>query len=147
MIRKSFAPVVVKFQNHSNDIEKDYRLRRDANGNCIYLEVGEHSVSEYVKSFEKGCSLSSLLQRCSLMNARDIFLSVNQTEPGKELDLSSVPKDLTDAFISLNDIKLKHPDLMKRVSSGESIKDIINSFVNKSNKEVSANGEAEPSNE
>ena len=142
MIRKSFTPVFVKFQNHSNDIEKDYRKKYDSNGNSFYVEVGEHSVSSYVKSFEKGCSLSSLLQRCSLMNARDILLSVNQTEPGKELDLSSVPKDLTEAFISLNDIKLKHPDLMKRVASGESIKDIINSFVTKENKEVSTNGEA-----
>ena len=148
MIRKSFSPVVVKSHPRSNDVEVDFRLRRDINGNVSYVQIGEHSVSEYVGSFAKGCSLKSILERCSLMPLHYKVAMLNQSEQGIEVDFRTIPKDLTEAFIKSNRLSLENPELSVRLRSGESssniIKDIINNDVKKGDIN---NGETESSNE
>lgn len=149
MIRKSFDPVVLKAHPKSVTIEKQYRLTRDENDNAIYTEVGDLNIRDYVNSFEAGCSLHSLLQRCSLMPTRDKINYLQQNASGASVDLSAFPSDLTDAFIRFKDFASSDPALVKRMSAGESIGDIIKSIVNTaiSEKEVSTNGENESSNE
>lgn len=146
IIRKCFDPVCVSFQSRSSDFESKYR-KKDVDGNSVYFKYDEFKVSEYVGSFEKGCSLESLLTRCSLMSSRDIFTSMQQMKDGFEVDLSKAPKDLTEAILSMQTIQREHPELIQRMKAGENINDIIKSMLKTDNKEVSTNGKVEPGNE
>lgn len=149
MIRKSFDPVVVKAHRRSEDVEGEYRLKRDINGTVSYVKIGERSVSEYVNSFAKGCSLRSILERCALMPLRDKVVMLNQTEQGIEVDLTGVPKDLTEAFINAQNLAKDNPEISKRLRSGESMNDIVKDIVSAEVKvkEDINNGKDEPSND
>lgn len=149
MIRKSFDSVVVIPHKKSVVIEKEFRLSRDVNGTVIYRSVGEKDVNQYINSFKDGCSLESLLMRCSLMTPRDKFISCQQCEDGQSVDLSNYPTDLTDALIKCRELANTNPELFKRISSGESINSIVKSLYSDiiKDKEVSTNGEIESSNE
>lgn len=144
-VKTSFTAVGKDCSAH---IEKQYRLKRDGNGNCIYLEAGERDVDEYINSFALGCSLRSLLERCSLMPTYDKIRYLNQTEDGVGADLTNIPKDGTEAFIMIKELKETHPDVFERFSKGESFDSIIKSMTNISNEsEVINNGENESGND
>ncbi len=110
-------------------LEDEIRLKRDENMNCIYVKVGEKDVNEYINSFENGCSLKSILSRCQLMPIHDKVRYLQQTEVGVSADLTNIPKDATEAFIMLRDLKDKHPDLIDRFSKGESFDSIVKSLL------------------
>lgn len=110
-------------------IEDEIRLKRDENMNCIYSKVGEKNVNEYINSFANGCSLKAILDRCQLMPIHDKVRYLQQTESGVSADLTNLPKDATEAFIMLRDLKEKHPDVLDRFAKGESFDSIIKSFL------------------
>lgn len=148
MIRKSFDPVRRTCHRSSCDVEGEFRLVRDLSGNVSYVRIGERSISEYVSSFEKGCSLQSILERCSLMPVRDKVTMVNQQEQGSSVDLSAMPSDLTEAYIQAGKLAVENPELAKRVKAGEPLSAIISDVVKKDVKmEVISNGENESSND
>lgn len=147
MIRKCFDPVVVTPHKRSKDIEEEFRLTRDIKGNVSYVKVGEHSISEYVGSFEKGCSLRSILERSALMPVRERAQMLQQRESGLYGDVSNLPKDLTDAMIQLDTLKRENPALFDRFARGESFNDIVNSMIKSKESEVNDNGKNEPGNE
>ena len=114
---------------HAPVIEDEIRLKRDENGNCIYIKVGEKNVNEYINSFVNGCSLKSILDRCQLMPIHDKVRYLQQNDSGVSADLTNLPKDATEAFIMLRDLKEKHPDVLDRFSKGESFDSIVKSFL------------------
>lgn len=115
--------------DHSPFIEDEYRLKRDENMNCIYVKVGEKNVNEFINSFANGCSLKAILDRCQLMPIHDKVRYLQQTDNGVSADLTSLPKDATEAFIMLRDLKDKHPDVIERFAKGESFDSIVKSFI------------------
>lgn len=114
---------------HAPVIEDEIRLKRDENMNCIYIKVGEKNVNEYINSFANGCSLKSILDRCQLMPIHDKVRYLQQTDSGVSADLTNLPKDATEAFIMLRDLKEKHPDVLERFAKGESFDSIVKSFL------------------
>lgn len=114
---------------HAPVIEDEIRLKRDENMNCIYMKVGEKNVNEYINSFANGCSLKSILDRCQLMPIHDKVRYLQQTDTGVSADLTNLPKDATEAFIMLRDLKEKHPDVLERFAKGESFDSIVKSFL------------------
>lgn len=142
-IRKSFDSVEVKFNRSSCDTVSDFRKKKDVNGNSVYVKVGEHSLSNYINSFKNACSLEAILQRCSLMPITD-KVKILQQVPAVSADMTQFPKDLTDAFVRMTDLRTRYPDISKRVSAGESIDSIIKSI---SKKEINTNVDTKSSND
>jgi hypothetical protein len=126
--------------------EKKYHLTRDENYNSIYTEYDEVDIDEYVGSFEAGCSLKSILERCNLLPVYDKVRYLQQTSDGVSADLTSMPKDGTEAFIMLNKVKESHPDVYARFAAGEPFDSILKSIMptgeNNTESEVTDNGEA-----
>ena len=143
-VRKCFDPVKVKFHKHSNDTVVKYSKSYDGHFNSIYQKTGEESISKYINSFKSSCSLEDLLKRCSLMPITDKVKMCQQvpTFSGSEVGL---PRDLTEAFEQLSELKRTNPDLCSRIQSGEDFQSILKSFI--PNKEVINNGSNESSNE
>lgn len=106
-------------------VEKEFRLIRDSKGNCSYVEVGERNVRDYIASFANGCSLKSILDRCSLMPVRDKIAYMNQREDGLGADLSNMPKDGTEAQIMIQKVKNLCPDYAERLKNGESFEKLV----------------------
>lgn len=140
------ATVVYFPRKTCNGIQKQYRLTRDENDNCIYKECGEVNLKEFINSFEAGCTLKSILERCSLLPIYDKVRYLQQSADGVSADMTSIPKDGTEAFIMLNKIKESHPEIYNRFSAGESFESIIKSLMptgeNNTESEVIDNGEA-----
>lgn len=130
MIRKSFDRIVVASQPIGSGIEKKYRLKRDAHGNCIYEEKGELNVKEYVNSFKNGCSLANLLERVALMPTREKLMALSQTET-VYADVSDMPKSFVEAYTRAQELKASNPEIFARIQSGENINDIINDYTAK----------------
>lgn len=145
MIRKTYERVPARPSPTGSDIIVKYRLERDSKGNCIYSVKGEMKISEYVKSFSKGCSLSSLLERCSFMTANDIIASVNRVSTPIYGDTTVMPKDLTDAVCKINDLRKENPEIFNKISNGEKVEDIIKASAEANSKksEVVENGKSE----
>ena len=61
------------------------------------------------------------------------------------IDISNAPTTLTQAYNTFSKLQRDDPEIFKRLSSGESIKSIINSLIPK--KEVVENGTEKPSND
>ncbi len=124
-VLKPYDPVVVKAPPFGEEEEVEYRLIRDSNGNCEYVEIGKRNISEYVESFKNGCSLKAILDRCQLMPVRDKIAYLNQIENGLSADLSSMPKDGTEAQIMIQKVKQLCPDFAKRLRDGESFEKLL----------------------
>lgn len=153
IIHKQFDPVRVFAHPISECEEHDFRLTRDNNCNCHYTDIGSRNIDEYVESFKNGCSLQSLLARCNLMPAKDKISYLQQNAGGVGADLTKLPKDLTEAFIQYGNIARENPELLKRLSAGESMDSIIKSILAADSaeqdlkQEVTNNGEIESGNE
>ena len=144
-VRKSFDPVEVVAHKHSEVVEVQYCKLHKSDGSIFYEKVGERNVNDYVNSFKNGVSLSSLLERCSLMPPRDKLMYLNQNTEGVYIDVSKAPSSLTEAFNTFSKINRENPEIFKRLSAGESINSIISSFIPK--KEVLENGTEKSSND
>lgn len=142
--RKWNDPVEVKPHPKSVDVVPEFRRKRDENGNCCYVKIGEHSLSSTIQSYEKQCSLKAILKRCSLMPIQDKVAALKQRET-VAVDLVGMPKDLTEAFIQAKELSKSYPELVKRISNGESLSDVVNSIMNVSKKEVVSDGKYESS--
>lgn len=129
VVRKPYDPVESASSEVGEVVEKEFRLVRDSKGNCSYVEVGERNISDYIASFANGCSLKSILDRCSLMPARDKIAYMNQREDGLGADLSSMPKDGTEAQIMIQKVKNLCPDYAERLKNGESFESLINDLL------------------
>lgn len=129
VVRKPYDPVETVPSEVGEVVEKEFRLVRDSNGNCSYIEVGERNISDYIASFANGCSLKSILDRCSLMPARDKIAYMNQREDGLGADLSAMPKDGTEAQIMIRKVKNLCPDYAERLRNGESFESLINQLL------------------
>lgn len=141
-IRKCFDPVEVRNAPHCNEVEDVFVLMRDANCNKIYRKSAEKKVREYIQSFEKGCSLKSMLERCALMPSDQKFLYMQVNTSGVSMDMSAMPKDLTSAFELLKSTDKAFPGLLSRVQAGESLDAVLKSFAantNESEKETIEN--------
>lgn len=136
MIRKCFDPVIVTPHPVSNGVEEKFILKRDVNGTVTYKKTAEVDVNQYINSFRNGCELSSILARCALMPIRDKIAYLNQTDSGFEVDMTAVPKDLTEAILKANELKQSNPEIFLRLNAGESITDIINSLAQETIKKV-----------
>lgn len=136
IVRDHFSPVDVEsaIHPHGDDIEKQYRLKRDENMNAIYVEVpgGDVDLNEYINSFKNGCSLKAILDRCSLMPAREKIAYLQQTEQGYSADMSAMPKDGTEAQIMLAKLKAEHPDIVERIKKGETFDKILADMISSS---------------
>lgn len=124
-IRKPYDPVVVDPAPVGAEVEGEFRLSRDAKGNCIYTQVGERNVSEYIGSFKNGCALSSILDRIALMPAADKIRYLQQTD-GVGANLADMPKDGTEAFIMVQKLGRQYPQIFERVAKGESLDAVLN---------------------
>ncbi len=125
VVRRYSDVVIVPAHPHGEDVEKQYRLTRDNHFNSVYTEVGELNVSEYVGSFANGCSLKSIIERCSLMPVHDKVRYLQQREDGVSADLSAMPKDGTEAFILFRKMEAEYPDIFKELGKGRSLDSII----------------------
>lgn len=131
IVRKPYDIVDAPAPPFGEEVEEEYRLERDQHGNCIYTKVGEHNISDYVESFKTGCSLKAILDRCNLMPVRDKIAYLNQTEQGVSADMSSMPKDGTEAQIMLQKYKENYPEFASRIQAGESFDKIMSDFAEK----------------
>lgn len=147
-IKKPYDPVVCRVAPHGDDVEIQYQLSRDANGNSIYTEKGKRDIRSYVASFEAGASLQAMLDRCSLMPVQERIAYLQQNQDGFSVDLTSMPKDGTEAQIMLAKINAVCPDFGARLRKGESFESLLAEyFPNKAEtaksepeKEVTDNG-------
>lgn len=135
VIRKCFDDVPRTIHPRSVDVEKDFRLRRDIDGNCFYVEVGERNIREYINSFEAGCSLTAILERCNLMPVRDKIAYLQQKESGFAVDFSGLPSDLTDAFIAGKKLSQDNPEIIKMLNDGLSFSQILTTILKPSEAE------------
>lgn len=133
VIRDHFSPVDVEsaIHPHGDDIEKQFRLKRDEHLNAIYEEVpgGDVDINQYINSFKNGCSLKAILDRCSLMPAREKIAYLQQTDQGYSADMSAMPKDGTEAQIMLAKLKAEHPEIVERIKNGESFDKILADMI------------------
>ena len=153
-IRKSFDPVVPIAHKKSNIVLPEIRKKLDESGNSVYVKVGEVNIKEYVNSYAAGCSLKSMLERCSLMPINTVVQTVNTAQPTGSGDLVGMPTDYTEAVVNTMDLIQNNPAIAKAVASGFDFKTIMslafpletnNKTPNES--EVSLNGSNEPSND
>lgn len=142
MLRKYFDKVSVTSHPKSIDDVDQFQVSFDEKGNASYKKVKSYKISAYVSSFEKGCSLVNMLQRCSLMPIHSKIELLNQV-PTVNADMTLMPKDLTEAFMMADSLKRDNPEIVKRLNSGESIDFVLKSLI--PNKEVIADGSNEPS--
>lgn len=113
-------------------VEKEYRVVRDSHFNAEYVEVGEKDIQEYINSFQNGCSLKSILDRCAMMPIHDKVRYLQQTDQGFSADLTSMPKDGTEAQIMIQRVKAVCPNFAQRMRDGESFEKILLDFIPKS---------------
>lgn len=140
LVRKQYDSVMVVSHPHGDEEEEQFRLKRDENYNSIYVKLPDKmNIREYVNSFRTGCSLKSILDRCNLMPVHDKINYVNQTPDGFSADLSAMPKDGFEANMMLLKLKSDYPEIVQRLSQGESFDAILNSFGPFSNPGVSQN--------
>lgn len=125
VIRAPYDPVVVDPAPFGESVEGEFRLVRDEKGNCIYKKVGEKNVSDYIGSFANGCALSSILDRIQLMPTSDKIRYLQQDNSGVGADLSSMPKDGTEAFIMVQKLGRQYPQIFERVAKGESLDAVL----------------------
>lgn len=123
--KKPYDPVICSKAPHGSDVEPQFRLRRDENGNSVYIQVGETNIREYVGSFEVGASLASMLDRCSLMPTRDKIAYLQQNSEGFSVDMTVMPTDGTAAQIMYKQILNTYPDIGRRILAGESFDKIL----------------------
>lgn len=123
--RGPYDPVVCDPHPHGEAVEGEYRLSRDAKGNCVYTKVGDRDISEYIGSFQHGCALSSILERINLMPVHDKIQYLQQTENGFGADLSNMPTDGTEAFIMVQKLGRQYPQIFERVANGESLDAVL----------------------
>lgn len=123
--KKPYDLVICPKAPHGCDVEVQYRLRRDENGNSVYTQVGETNIREYVGSFEIGASLASMLDRCSLMPTRDKIAYLQQNSEGLSVDMTAMPTDGTAAQIMYKQILNTHPDIGRRILAGESFDKLL----------------------
>ena len=142
MLRKYFDKVSVTSHPKSIDDADQFQVSFDEKGNAHYKKVKSYKISAYVSSFEKGCSLVNMLQRCSLMPIHSKVELLNQV-PTVNADMTLMPKDLTEAFMMADSLKRDNPDIVKRLNSGESIDSVLKSLI--PNKEVTTDGTNESS--
>lgn len=109
-------------------IESQFTLIRDSHGNCSYVKIGEKDVKEYISSFAPGCSLKSILERCKLLPVQQQAQMLVQTQ-GFSADLTSMPKDGTEAQIMISRVKRACPDFAKRMAAGESFEKIVSDLI------------------
>ena len=130
LVRKKYDLLTVVPHPHGDDEEEQFRLKRDENYNSIYQKLPDRkNVREYVNPFRTGCSLKAILDRCQLMPIHDKLNYVNQTPDGFSADLSAMPKDGVEAQMLLMNLKTAHPDIVQRLSQGESFDAILKSFA------------------
>lgn len=144
-IRKSFDKVEVTFSSVGSDVEDEIRKKYDSEGNSVYVVVGKRNLREYIESFAPGCTLQSILARCSLMPTEQKVQSLQQVNSNFG-DISNMPTDLTDLLIKMNDLKRSNPDVVKMFNNGMSFDEIIKNLTD-NKKEVVNNGTNESSNE
>ena len=125
-VRRPYDPVVCDPHPHGDVVEDEFRLSRDEKGNCIYTKVGDRDISEYIGSFKNGCALSAILDRISLMPVNDKIRYLQQETDGVGADLSSMPKDGTEAFIMVKTLGRQYPQIFERVAKGESLDTVLN---------------------
>lgn len=123
--RRPYDPVVCDPHPHGEAVEGEYRLSRDAKGNCIYTKVGDRDISEYIGSFKNGCALSAILDRISLMPVNDKIRYLQQETDGVGADLSNMPTDGTEAFIMVKKLGCQYPQIFERVAKGESFDTVL----------------------
>lgn len=127
--RKAYDPVKPLHDvAPSTMIEDDIRLKRDENGNCVYVKVGEKDMQSYINSFAAGCSLAAMLDKCSFMPISEKIKYFSQKPDGVSADTTILPKDGTEAFNIYKRYERIVPDFTKRMRSGESFESIIKSY-------------------
>lgn len=141
-VRKPYDPVVCDPKPAGDIIEPVYRLRRDENGNCIYVKVGEKNIDEYIASFKNGCALSSILDRINLMPVNDKIRYLQQTDAGFSADMSNMPTDGTEAFIMVQKLGRQYPQIFERVAKGETLDTVLSDIFKP--KAVESTAPAEP---
>lgn len=120
------------FCDRSSDVETLYRKEYDKNGNAVYVVCGEQSTSEYINSFNKGATLQSVLERCSLLPTEEKLRYLQQVDVvGGNVDMRFMPKDGTEANIMISEMNRKYPDLVTQIRSGKSFEDVILSIFSK----------------
>lgn len=128
--------------------EPIYRKRYDINGNAVYVEEPDPlNVQEFISSFRNGCSLKSVLDRCSLMPTAEKIAYLQQNNQSIGCDLTAFPKDGTEALILLNDMAKKYPGFYAKVKELNSFTDAFKAYFNSSESEVNNNGKNESSND
>lgn len=127
--RKAFDPVKPLHDfSPSSMIEDDIRLKRDENGNCVYVKVGEKDMQSYINSFAAGCSLIAMLEKCSFMPISEKIRYFSQKPDSVSFDTTILPKDGIEAFNVYKRYEHIVPDFTKRMRSGESFKSIMKSY-------------------
>lgn len=132
---------------HGDDIITLYHKRTDVDGNSTYIPRGEMDIQSDIDSYETGCSLKAILDRCSLMPTEDKVRYLQQNMNGVYVDVSSMPKDGTAARIMVDELKLKYPRLGSLMNEGKSFDECMKiMFCSKTNEsEVSTDGEVQSS--
>lgn len=145
IVRKPFEPFEVNTAPFGQAFEDEVRLKRDENGNCVYVKVGERNVSEFVNSYRNGCSLQAILERIQFMPVQDKVNYLQQDTSGVSADMSAMPTDGTEAFIMVKKLSAAHPQIFERVANGEKLDavlgDIFKPKEEKKKVEVKENGE------
>lgn len=131
VVRRPYDPVIVLPAPVGDLVEGEYRKEIDSHFNAVYKLFGEKNVQEYINSFKNGCSLKSILDRCSLMPVHDKVRYLNQTEDGFSADMSNMPKDGTEAQIMIQRVKSVCPDFAQRMRNGESFEKILIDYLPK----------------
>ena len=133
----------VSFNREEDVIRKKY----DPDGNTTFVVVGTRNIDEFIKSFENGCSLKSILDRCSLMPVEDKIHYLNQVA-GVGADLSDMPTDRTGAFLKLQNAYTENPEVFRLIQNGSTFNEAIKAVfysdpvvpANENESEVSSNG-------
>lgn len=139
-IRKPYDKVLIPTAVIGSQEETRYRLRRDEHDNAIYTPYETVDICEYINSFRTGASLRSVLERCNLLPLHDKVRMLQQTEDGFSADMSKMPKDGTEAFIAVRELRTKYPDIVEKMKNGESFDSVISSIFGKG----AANEKADP---
>lgn len=131
----------------SDGTEPVYRKRYDINGNAVYVKQPDSlNVQEFINSFRNGCSLKSVLDRCSLMPVADKIAYLQQNNQSIGCDMTSFPKDGTEALILLNDMARKYPGFYAKVKECNSFNSAFEAYFKTNESEVNNNGTNESSN-
>lgn len=131
VIRRPLDRFIMPTANVGEVEEVHYRLKRDEHDNAIYTPVETVNVPEYINSFRSGASLRCVLERCNLLPVHDKVRMLQQTEDGFSADMSEMPKDGTEAFIAVRELRTRYPDIVEKMKNGESFDSVISSIFGK----------------